>query len=459
MEMGKTLQTLAFLMIFTLSSIVIAFDLKTLNIGYSSDTVGPVVSVTPSVLQIEVGQNFTINVEVENLTDTTAPDPDNPLLQVPCGNLYGVDLQLGWDPTVIHCVSYQKKIPVETYADGVMHSPSIPVKNDLDESASMLGSEPGTMYWLAEASMLPAAVFNGNGNFVTMTFNVLKEGESPIKILGLTMADISAAPIGRGSSNTWLRPPENATFSTPTSLHKPTITRFSFGYYMGGTNLTLPVIDSENTTVQINVKNDGNVADAINVTLFANSSAISTWLTSVLAAGETEEINWQHAFSFGYYNLTVLAETYGVTSVEQGYLRVVKPPSLSMDYNPKPPMVGEIITFNASASSHQDPEGEIVHYAWRIYAPNMDPAVDPPNATFAGDNLTAINYTFDEAGDWTIVLVVTDNFHLTYDEPRLASAAYRITVPTTIIPEFSSVVSLLALLASTAVIVWRKKKR
>jgi hypothetical protein len=129
-----------------------------------------------------------------------------------------------------------------------------------------------------------------------------------------------------------------------------------------------------------------------------------------------------------------------------------------VDYSPKPPVVGEITTFNASASSHQDPEGEIVQYVWRIYAPGMDPGVDPPDVVFYGDNLTVISYTFDETGDWTLVLEVTDNFNLTYCPARYATAAYRIVVYTPTIPEFSSVVSLLTLLASSAFIVLKKRK-
>jgi PKD repeat protein len=250
LKTGKTLQTLAFLTIFTLSSIVIAFNFKALSIASSSGTVGPVIFVSPSLIQAEVGQNFTINVRVENLTDNKAPDPDNPTQQVPCGNLYGVDLQLGWDPTVIHCVSHTKKIPVTTYTDGVMYGPTIPILDWLDETASMPNSSQGATYWLSEASMLPALVFNGAGNFVTMTFTVLKSGRSPIKILDLTMADVYGNPIARGISATWLRPLGDATFSTPGA---PTAD-FTFSPDIGVVNKTVTFnatsSQSNNTIVQ-----------------------------------------------------------------------------------------------------------------------------------------------------------------------------------------------------------------
>jgi hypothetical protein len=110
-------------------------------------------------------------------------------------NLYGVDIQFTWDPTVIKYVSHAKKIPVESYPGGVLHSPTIPVKNQVDENATMPGSEPGTRYWLAEASMLPAAVFDGNGTFFEMTFQVVGLGSSPLRFTAFTGADRDGNPI------------------------------------------------------------------------------------------------------------------------------------------------------------------------------------------------------------------------------------------------------------------------
>ena len=47
-------------------------------------------------------ENFTIKVKIANVT-----------------NLYGIDIQFTWDPTIIKCVSHTKKIPVQTYPDGI----------------------------------------------------------------------------------------------------------------------------------------------------------------------------------------------------------------------------------------------------------------------------------------------------------------------------------------------------
>ncbi len=116
-------------------------------------------------------------------------------------NMYGVDLQFTWDPTIIKYVSHTKKIPVESFPGGVLHSPTISVKNDVDETASMPGSEPGTRYWLAEAAMLPAKVFDGNGTFFEMTFQVVGLGTSSLNIVAATLADKDGNPIPYTTQN------------------------------------------------------------------------------------------------------------------------------------------------------------------------------------------------------------------------------------------------------------------
>ena len=138
-----------------------------------------IVYVEPDLIQdLLPPAQFTIYVKVANVS-----------------NFYGIDLQFTWDPTIIKYVSHQKHIPVEDYPDGVLHEPTISVRNDVDENASMPGSEPGTRYWLAESSMLPAEPFNGSGVIFEMTFEVVGLGSSPLHIVACTLADISGNPI------------------------------------------------------------------------------------------------------------------------------------------------------------------------------------------------------------------------------------------------------------------------
>lgn len=145
----------------------------------STQETGTIVYVDPpEIRDLLPPAQFTIYVKIKNVT-----------------NLYGLDLQFTWDPNIIKYVSHQKHIPVETYPDGILHSPTIPVKDQVDENASMPGSEPGTRYWLAESSMLPAEPFDGNGTVFEMTFEVVGLGSSPLDIIACTLADQTGNPI------------------------------------------------------------------------------------------------------------------------------------------------------------------------------------------------------------------------------------------------------------------------
>jgi hypothetical protein len=122
-------------------------------------------------------------------------------------NLYGVDIQVGWNTTYIGYVSHTKTIPVETHSGGILHTPTVPVKDVVNESdAGFSGSARGTMYWLVEAAMAPALPFNGTGTAFTMTFKVKKhpaliDTDLWINITSVTLSDTSGIPINCTKSN------------------------------------------------------------------------------------------------------------------------------------------------------------------------------------------------------------------------------------------------------------------
>lgn len=133
---------------------------------------GTVIKVSPENGSAIIGSNFTVYVEILNVKD-----------------LFGLDVQLSWDSSKLHCVHHEKMIPIESHAGGILHSPTVSVKDDVDESAGMDGSEAGAMYWLAEASALPASPFSGNGSLFTMTFQVLKAEACDIHFVAVVLAN------------------------------------------------------------------------------------------------------------------------------------------------------------------------------------------------------------------------------------------------------------------------------
>ena len=144
----------------------------------------------------EVGDTITIALVAFNLTDNAVPDPKNPECTCPLGNLVGFDVQMSWDPAILKYVDHTVTVPVEDYPNpvppspyaGILHTDTFELKNVVDENDNITNAEPGTMAWFACAIMPSAAVFNGNGTFFTMTFNVTKSGSSVLKLTNVDLA-------------------------------------------------------------------------------------------------------------------------------------------------------------------------------------------------------------------------------------------------------------------------------
>jgi len=136
------------------------------NIVFSQET--PLIYVNPpTITGLSPSQNFNITLEIANVTA-----------------LYGFDIKFQWNPAILDYVSHTAKMPVETYPDGVLYTPILPLKNEVNATA-------GT-YWLAVSSMYPAPSFNGTGTFFEMTFHVKAIGQCWLEINSSDLAN----PIG-----------------------------------------------------------------------------------------------------------------------------------------------------------------------------------------------------------------------------------------------------------------------
>jgi len=148
---------------------------------YASDHA--VLRISPqNITGVSIDETFTVSIRVENVT-----------------NLYGFDVQLKWDPTILHCVSWELHVPVEDYPDGVLHQSVLIIKNMVDESDNIPDAEPGTMGWWAANSMAPAEPFTGNGTIATLTFQVVGTGNCKIEFVRSPteplLSDQSGSPI------------------------------------------------------------------------------------------------------------------------------------------------------------------------------------------------------------------------------------------------------------------------
>jgi len=139
------------------------------NIVLSQET--PLVYVDPlTVTGLPPSSEFTIAVKIANVTE-----------------LYGFDLQLRWNPTILDYISHTAKIPVETFPNGVLHQTILTIKNEANAS--------GGTYWLSASSMYPAQSFNGSGTFFEIAFRVISRGRCLLEIYSHDLARLNASAI------------------------------------------------------------------------------------------------------------------------------------------------------------------------------------------------------------------------------------------------------------------------
>jgi hypothetical protein len=188
----------------------------------------PFVSVYPYNVTVTVNETFTLTVIVYNLTNRVVRDPYYPISWIPLGNLYGFNVELTWDPTIIHCTNCMVTVPFESYSTQITPSPYAgilhgygpgntsvwTVEDVVNESGNIVPNATDVRAWFAYATLFPASVFNGNGTICTLTFKALREGVSPLHLVtenaSLLLSDVNGDPIGWSmAAQLWLNPPRD----------------------------------------------------------------------------------------------------------------------------------------------------------------------------------------------------------------------------------------------------------
>ncbi|MCK4222821.1 hypothetical protein KAX01_00860, partial [Candidatus Bathyarchaeota archaeon] len=228
----------------------------------------PAVYVNPQVLTKPIGETFTISIDIFNLTDATIPDPEDPRRNITLGNLYGFEIQFTWDTTIIQYVDHKVTIPVEEHPDGILHEPIFEIANIINEAGGIPGAHPETRALFVYTSMSPASPFNGNGTVFHMTFRIIGEGTSELRLVSTKLANRQGQAIFHTSLNGLVivgTPPEGRDVSIVGMTHFP-------DFVYSGRVVNVTVVTA----------NDGNVVETFNVTIYANSTNIGTQTVSNL---------------------------------------------------------------------------------------------------------------------------------------------------------------------------------
>jgi len=241
--------------------------------GYFETVSIPMVYVDPPSVNKSVGETFTIDVVVADVA-----------------NLYGVDIQFKWDPSILEYVSHIAKIPVETYPDGILHEPGMFVMDDVDAVA-------GT-YRVAYASMNPAPPFDGAGTIFEIAFHAKTNGTCVLEIFSSDLVDRSANSI-----------PHNVMSGIVeiTAVHDLAVTDIQVSKNVVGQGYC--------TRINVTIANHGNFHESSNITLFANGTIIDVASATILNSSLiTISFFWIISWDKGNYTISsyvtpVLGET------------------------------------------------------------------------------------------------------------------------------------------------------
>jgi hypothetical protein len=141
-------QIIMFLTFFLLTSSLTYIS----NVEAVSETV---VKVDPLLSFARTGEAFTVNITVVNVQ-----------------NLYGVEIKLCWNTSVLEVISVDVRLGIEDHPDGVLHNPVNIIQN---ETSQQEGKYVLVGLSYAPEPPLPPS-FNGSGNIVRVTFHVISSG-------------------------------------------------------------------------------------------------------------------------------------------------------------------------------------------------------------------------------------------------------------------------------------------
>ncbi len=200
------------------------------------------------------------------------------------------------------------------------------------------------------------------------------------------------------------------------------------------------------STIEVEIENKGNIDDTFDVFVYANSTEpIANQTAVTLSAGATTTLSfsWFRAMNStveGVYNVTayvppVVDEANTTNNVQNLTVLIRLLPVPFFTFSPSEPNMGEVVTFDASASyAPGDPEGEIMNYIWDFG--------DEANAT----GVTA-THAYSMPGTYAVKLKVVDDDGLDHTKtetvivPKSSSTIAISTSPTTVPLGFNTTIS------------------
>jgi len=215
-----------------------------------------VVKVDPPLVEYHTnatGQQFTVTIKIVDVT-----------------NLYGFDIEFRWNTAFLDYVSHSIRIPRDTYPDGVLWNPIIPITDEVNTTA-------GT-YWIAYTSRWPAPSFNGTGTAFTITFRVKYH---PVQYTANIELELYSTDLAASDASSIPHITQHGTVI----LHALT----------AGHDVAVTDIKSSKTVIgqgykgniTVTAENHGGFTETFNVTVYANTTSIASQNVTLTSGNST----------------------------------------------------------------------------------------------------------------------------------------------------------------------------
>jgi subtilase family serine protease len=207
---------------------------------------GTSVTVDPSSTTVFKGEVFNASVDVSSVTD-----------------LLGWEFQLYWNSTMLNCTNVAIQTPSQWQGS------TLTVGSGLQENYNATTA----LYWQGQAGTYPASSFNGSMTMVTLTFQALQPGTTPLTLTDVKLANSTAQPIACSvsSGSVTVNPSAVLTiYASNGGTTNPASGQYSENY---GTNVTVTATANSGDTFEYWIL-DGNEYsnNPITVTMTANHS-------------------------------------------------------------------------------------------------------------------------------------------------------------------------------------------
>ncbi|HVP27369.1 MAG TPA: cohesin domain-containing protein [Candidatus Bathyarchaeia archaeon] len=123
----------------------------------TAEASGTVLEVVPQAVTKQIGESFNVSIQIVDVQ-----------------MLYGVQVLLRWDPSILEATAATSHLGVEDHPDGVLHNEVFTVTDRINQTSGE--------YALAAASLAPAGSFNGSGTVAVITFWVEENGSCTLTL-------------------------------------------------------------------------------------------------------------------------------------------------------------------------------------------------------------------------------------------------------------------------------------